>query len=81
MLPEGDRARILANRVIGGAYQNPDATVAIWDAVAHRLRKQAADTGIGSEFPDFASDIIGRATQAGYAGEDVAALIKVLRQR
>jgi 3-hydroxyisobutyrate dehydrogenase-like beta-hydroxyacid dehydrogenase len=79
LLPEGDRARILANRIREKRYQDPDATVAVWDAVSRRFKQQARDAGISCEFPDFAAKITRRAMLAGYGEEDIAALVKVLR--
>ncbi len=81
MLPEGDRARILTSRIMDENYLDPDAAVAVWDAVSRRFKEQARDAGISSEFPDFAANIIARAMYAGYGNEDVAALVKVLRKR
>jgi len=80
MLPEGDRGRILARRIRSEDYRDPDATVAVWDAVSRRFMEQARDAGISSEFPEFAKSIITRAIHAGHRDEDVAALIKVLRK-
>lgn len=73
--------RILARRVTDQDYLDAEATVAVWDAVSCRFKEQARDAGISSKFPDFAANIIRRATHAGYGDEDVAALIKVLRKR
>ena len=81
MLPEGDRVQILARRIRNEGYLDPDVTVAVWDAVSRRIREQARDAGISSEFPDFVASIIKSAMQAGYGEEDVAALVKVLRER
>lgn len=79
MLPEGDRVKILVNRVKDDDYSNPNATVAVWDGAARRFKEQAQNAGISSEFPDFAANILGRALRAGHGTEDVAALVKVLR--
>lgn len=81
MLPKGDRVQILVNRVKDEDYFNPDATVVVWDAASRRFKEQARDAGISSEFPDFVANIMRRAMQAGYGAEDVAALVKVLRER
>jgi 3-hydroxyisobutyrate dehydrogenase-like beta-hydroxyacid dehydrogenase len=80
LLPEGDRGRMLANRITERRYQDPDATVAVWDAVSRRFQQQARDAGVGSEFPDFIAKLLRRAIRAGYGGEDMAALVKVLRK-
>lgn len=81
MLPKGDRVQLLVNRIKDEDYSNPDATVEVWEAASRRFKEQAKDAGIGSEFPDFVANIIRRAMQAGYGAEDVAALVKVLRER
>jgi 3-hydroxyisobutyrate dehydrogenase-like beta-hydroxyacid dehydrogenase len=81
MLPEGDRARILVSRIRRDHYIEPDATVGVWDAVSRRLNDQAQDRGINAEFPGFAASIVRRAMRAGYGDEDVAALVKVFRER
>ena len=44
-----------------------------------RLQTQARDAEMSSEFPNFISGMFKRAIAAGYGEEDVAALIKVLR--
>ena len=80
MLPEGDRVQILASRIRNEDYLDPDATVAVWDAVSRRFKEQARHAGISSEFPDFVANIIGRAMHAGYGDKDIAALVKVLRK-
>ena len=81
MFPKGDRVQILASKIKDKDYLDPDVTVAVWDAVSRRFKEQARDTGISSEFPDFAASIIRRAMRAGYGGDDVAALVKILRER
>jgi len=81
MLPEGDRVQILASRIRNEDYLDPDATVAVWDAALHRIKEQARDAGISSEFPDFVANIIRRAIQAGYGEKDIAVLVNVLRKR
>lgn len=81
MLPKGDRVQILASRIRDENYLNPDATVAVWDAVSRRFKEQARAAGLSNEFPDFVTNIIRRAMDAGYGEQDVAALVKVLRKR
>lgn len=79
MFPEGDRARTLAQVIHAGDYDNPSATLGVWDAALQRIRRQAQDAGINNEIPEFVSGVFKRAIAAGYGKEDVAALIKVLR--
>lgn len=79
MFPVGDRVQILLSAIKDGSYANPDVTVRVWNGVSHRLQKQASDRGINSEFPDFTTGVVARAMRAGFEDEDVAALIKILR--
>jgi 3-hydroxyisobutyrate dehydrogenase-like beta-hydroxyacid dehydrogenase len=81
MFPEGDRVQILASVIKEGNYLDPDVTVRVWSSVSQRFQEQARDAGINSDFPDFAAGVVERAMRAGYADEDVATLIKVLRDR
>jgi len=81
MFPDGDRVQILARVIREDDYANTVATVRVWDAVSKRFQEQARDTGINTEFPDFAASIIERTTAAGYGDEDVAALVKLLRSQ
>ncbi len=80
---DGERARELAEIVHAGAYElgslHPGATIRVWEEVVQRLQTQARDAGMNYELPDFISSIFKRAVAAGHGEEDVAALIKVLR--
>jgi len=83
LFEEGDRARELAEIVHAGDFRlgalYDGATVRVWDEVVERLQSQARDAGMSSELPDFLSSLFKRAVAAGHGGEDVAALVKVLR--
>jgi 3-hydroxyisobutyrate dehydrogenase-like beta-hydroxyacid dehydrogenase len=81
MFPDGDRVQILASAIREDDYIDPDVTVRVWNAVSNRFQEQARDAGMNSEFPNFAAGIVERAMGAGYGDEDVAALVKVLRNR
>jgi 3-hydroxyisobutyrate dehydrogenase-like beta-hydroxyacid dehydrogenase len=43
------------------------------------VQQQARSAGIDSSIPDFIAGYFERAVSAGYENEDVAALVKVLR--
>ena len=79
MFPEGDRVQMLAQVIHAEDYGKPDVTVRAWNAILQRLQRQAQDSEINSEFPEFAAGILERAIVGGYGEEDVAALVKVLR--
>lgn len=51
-----------------------------WHKTALNIRRQAQDLGINHEIPDFVGDLLQRAIAAGYGDEDIAAVVKVLRQ-
>lgn len=75
---EGETARWFADVIHTKAYRNPGATLQVWTAALQRIQGQANDAHINHEFPDFVSGILKRAIAAGYGGEHIAALCKVL---
>ncbi len=62
-----------------GTYENPQSSVKTCTFGVELFVKQAREARINSEFPAFALGIFKKAMAAGYAEEEVAALIKVLR--
>lgn len=82
--PEGHRIRKLAEIVHADAFAlgslHPGASIRVWEECIQRLQAQARDAGMSSEFPDNISGIFKRALAAGIGEEDLAALIKVLRE-
>jgi 3-hydroxyisobutyrate dehydrogenase-like beta-hydroxyacid dehydrogenase len=82
LFAEGDRARTLAQVIHANNYdQSPHAPLAVWYAALQRIQTQARDAGINCDFPDFAAGLFRRALTDGHGEEDVAALIKVLRDK
>ncbi len=83
LFTEGDRARELAEIIHAGAYalgsMYPGASIRVWVEVVRRLQAQAQEADMSSEFPDNISGIFKRAVAAGHGEEDLAALIKMLR--
>ena len=79
MFPEGSIAREPIEVVHAGRFDEPGATLTVWDSALTRIQKQAKDAGINSEVPDFISGLFKRAIAAGYGQEDVASVIKVMR--
>ena len=82
--PEGNRIRELAEIIHAEAFAlgslHPGASIRVWEECIQRLQAQARDAGMSSEFPDNISSIFKRALAAGIGEEDLAALIKVLRE-
>lgn len=83
LYPEGERARELAEIVHAGDFKlgalYDGATVRVWGEVVERLQSQAREAGMNGELPDFLSRLFKRAVAAGHGEEDIAALVKALR--
>ncbi len=78
LFPEGDRVHLLARTIHTGDYENPSATVRVWQAVIERIQNQADEAGINNKFPEFAAGILRKGVKAEYGEEDISALFKVL---
>jgi 3-hydroxyisobutyrate dehydrogenase-like beta-hydroxyacid dehydrogenase len=61
-------------------YEKPESSVKTCTVAFELFVKQAGQARINSEFPTFALGLSKRAMAAGYAEEEFAALIKVLRR-
>ncbi|MGE0830802.1 MAG: NAD(P)-dependent oxidoreductase [Hyphomonadaceae bacterium] len=75
----GDEAKHLADVIRTGKFGAPQASLATYANSVERILAHARDAGIDAAFPAFASRLFQQATAAGFGGEEVAALIKVLR--
>lgn len=63
-----------------GTYGNPQSSVKTCLGTAELWVRQAREARINSAFPDFARQLLAQATHAGYENEELAAVIKVLRE-
>ena len=63
-----------------GDFSVGESPMSISVEATARIAQAARDSGINDEFPSFVSDLFQRAAAAGYANEEVAAIIKLLRQ-
>jgi 3-hydroxyisobutyrate dehydrogenase-like beta-hydroxyacid dehydrogenase len=61
-------------------FIDPESTIRTTALDLHLLAQHADEAGINNELPAFAASIFQRAIDAGYGGEEHAAIIKVLRQ-
>ncbi|WP_207421552.1 NAD(P)-dependent oxidoreductase [Desertivirga brevis] len=61
-------------------FSNPESTIFTTANGLHLLVQQANERGINTELPSFAAGLFQRAVDAGYGGEEHAAIIKVLRE-
>lgn len=75
----GGDVDLLGRKIAADEFANPGASIKTWSAAITRLVRHAKDVGINDEFPSFAAGLFQRGLAAGYGGEEVAALIKVLR--
>jgi 3-hydroxyisobutyrate dehydrogenase-like beta-hydroxyacid dehydrogenase len=61
-------------------FANPESTVKTTTDDLHLLVQHSEEAGISTELPKFAAGIFQRAVDAGFGGEEHAAIIKVLRK-
>ncbi len=80
MFTEGSIAREPVEVIHADRYDEPGATLAVWDGALQRIQTQAKDAGINSEVPDFISSFFKRGLAAGYGEEDIASIIKIMRE-
>jgi len=80
MFAVGSIAREPVEIIHADRYDDPGATLAVWDGALQRIRTQAKDAGINSEVPDFISGFFKRGLAAGYGEEDIASIIKIMRE-
>lgn len=81
MFPEGSLEREPVEVIHSDKFDEPGATLTVWDGALQRIQGQAKDSGINCEVPDFISSFFKRAIAAGYGAEDVASIIKVMRSK
>ena len=79
MFPQSSDEKEFLHLVLSEKYGETGATLNVWDGALQRIQSQAKDSMINSEVPDFISSFFKRAIAVGYGEEDVAAIIKVMR--
>ena len=79
MLPPDDPAAHLAWRIHNGDYDNPGATLEVWNAALDRIIQHADTTRINREIPELISSLFRRAMALGHGNRDIATVIEVLR--
>lgn len=75
--PDGGAGEALA-RICTERYDDPGATLSVWNEALKRIQHQTRLAGINSEVPDFVASLFDRAIAAGYGEQDIAALTKIL---
>jgi 3-hydroxyisobutyrate dehydrogenase-like beta-hydroxyacid dehydrogenase len=76
----GDFIRHEGEVIRKGDFTISESPLSISVDAMDRILKQAQDAGINDEFPAYANSLLQRAAAAGYAREELAAVIKVLRK-
>ena len=79
MFPQQERSHEIARTIHLNQFENPSATLDVWEAALKRIQKQALDAEINNNFPEFVSSVLKKAQAAGYGEEDVMAVIKAMR--
>ena len=79
MLPPDDPAAHLARRIHKADYDNPGATLEVWNAALDRIVEHARTAKINREIPELVSSLFRRAIALGHGGRDIATVIEVMR--
>ena len=79
MFPPGDPAANLAWRIHKADYDNPGATLAVWNAALDRIVEHSLTAKINREIPELISSLFRRAIALGHGRRDIATVIEVLR--
>lgn len=75
----GGEIRAVTEKVHANRFDITQNTMRTSSGAATRLVQQARESGINADFPEYASRMMEKGMSAGFADEDLAALIKVLR--
>jgi 3-hydroxyisobutyrate dehydrogenase-like beta-hydroxyacid dehydrogenase len=67
------------NAIARNAFGDTEGALETWEAAFSRLLEGYANQGINVELLRLMCDLLNRAVKAGYGGEEVAAVIKVMR--
>lgn len=79
MFPQDNPAAHLAWRIHRKEFEDPGASLDVWNAALDGIVQHARDTGINSEIPDLISSLFRRAIALGHGSRDLAAVMDVLR--
>ena len=79
VLPPDDPAAHLAWRIHKADYDNPGATLEVWNAALDRIVEHSLTAKINREIPELISSLFRRAIALGHGRRDIATVIEVLR--
>jgi 3-hydroxyisobutyrate dehydrogenase-like beta-hydroxyacid dehydrogenase len=80
MLTPDDPAAHLAWRIHSADYDNPGATLEVWNAALDRILEHANTASVNQEVPELISSLFRRAIALGHGNHDIATVIEVLRE-
>lgn len=80
LFPQHDPAAHLAWRIHRKEFDDPGATLEVWNAALDRILEQARDAGINREIPELISNLFRRAIALGHGQKDIGTVIEVMRQ-
>lgn len=79
LFPPSDPAAHLAWRIHKADYDNPGATLEVWNAALDRIVEHTRSAKINREIPELISSLFRRAIALGHGRSDIATVIEVLR--
>jgi 3-hydroxyisobutyrate dehydrogenase-like beta-hydroxyacid dehydrogenase len=79
MLPPDHPATHLAWRIQKADYDNPGATLEVWNAALDIIVAHTRTAKINREIPELISSLLRRAIALGHGKRDIATVIEVLR--
>ena len=79
MFAQDDPAAHLAWRIHKEDFDNPGATLEVWNAALDRILQHSQDAGINQEIPQLISSLFRRAIALGHGDRDLGTVIEVLR--
>ena len=76
---DGGEMRRQGNAIVRNDFSDTEAALGTWAAALSKLVGDHAKRGLNVQFAQAISGLLDRALRAGYGEEDVAAVIKVMR--
>lgn len=80
MPSDTEEIRKLGQALQESNFENPGASLAVFSGVLDRILEQAQDASINADIAEFANTLYKRGIDAGFADQEVVALIKFLRK-
>ena len=80
MPSDTEEIRKLGQALQESNFESPGASLAVFSGVLDRILEQAQDASINADIAEFANTLYKRGIDAGFADQEVVALIKFLRK-